>query len=63
MKFAFLTILVLLSFGCSAKAQDSSDELKKFRETRDKSFRSARETPLKAEYFANFDGLKYFDIS
>lgn len=63
MKFAFLTILVLLSFGCSAKGQNSSYELERFRESRDKSFRSARETPLKAEDFANFDGLKYFDAS
>lgn len=62
MKLAFLTISLLLSVGCSAMAQNA-EEVKRFRESRDRSFRSTRETPLTAKDFANFDGLKYFDAS
>jgi len=62
MKFAFLTIFLLLSFGCSAKAQeDASGDVKRFRETRDRSFRSAAETPLTGEDFSKFKGLEYYD--
>ena len=63
MKFAVLTILFLLSFGCSAKAQDEAGEVQRFREIRDKSFRNAGETPLTSADFADFKGLEYFDLS
>jgi uncharacterized protein (DUF1684 family) len=63
MKFAVLTIFLLLSFSCSAKAQNTFDEVKNWRETREKSFRNARETPLTAEDFSKFKGLEYFDVS
>lgn len=63
MKFAFLTIFLLLSFVCFAKAQitDETSDVKRFREIRDKSFRNAGETPLLNEDFLKFKGLEYFD--
>ncbi len=62
MKAAFLTILLLLSLVCFAKAQTKYDDaaVKSFREIRDKSFRNANETPLLKEDFLKFKGLEYF---
>ncbi|HEY0459133.1 MAG TPA: DUF1684 domain-containing protein [Pyrinomonadaceae bacterium] len=61
MKRAALTIFLLSAFAVGACAQeDVGDDVKRFRETREKSFRSASETPLKAEDFARFKGLEYF---
>ena len=62
MRFAVLTIF-LLSIVCFAKAQDAGDDVKRFRETRDKSFRNAGETPLTNEDFLKFKGLEYFDVN
>ncbi len=61
MKFAVLTIFLLLSFVNFAKAQDESSRIERFREIRDKSFRKASETPLLNEDFLKFKGLEYFD--
>ena len=65
MKSAFLTIFLLLSLAVFAPAQDdnAAHELKRFRETRDRSFRSKSETPLTGEDFLKFDGLEYFDMN
>jgi len=64
MKFASLTIFLLLSFVGFSKAQaDEQGELKRFREMRDKSFRSLQETPLTGENFLKFKGLEYFDMN
>jgi hypothetical protein len=49
-------------FVCFGAAQTVSDDVQRFREIRDKSFRNAAETPLKQEDFLKFDGLKYFGI-
>ncbi|MEP6902118.1 MAG: DUF1684 domain-containing protein [Actinomycetota bacterium] len=63
MKAAALTIFLLFSFVCFAKAQttDNATGVKRFREIRDKSFRNANETPLLNEDFLKFKGLEYFD--
>ena len=61
MKFALLTIFLLLSFACNTKGQGSED-VKRHRETRDKAFRGAG-TPLTAEDLTNFKGLQYFDVN
>lgn len=63
MKLALLTILLLLSTACPTKAQDAETDVKKFRETREKSFRNAGETPLRQEDFLKFKGLEYFETS
>jgi len=61
MKYAVLTIFLLASCGAFAAAQENApDEVGRFREIRDRSFRSAAETPLRAEDFSNFKGLNYF---
>ncbi len=63
MKFAGLTIFLLMSCAAYAKAQTAYDTeaLKSFREIRDKSFRNASETPLLKEDFLKFRGLEYFE--
>jgi len=63
MRFAFLTILLLLSFVFAAGAQTfyGTNDVQRFREGRDKEFRNPNETPLTPEDFADFKGLKYFD--
>jgi hypothetical protein len=62
MKFTILTIFLLFSFAGFARAQeDESGDVKRFRETRDKAFRNAGETPLTNEDFLKFKGLEYFD--
>ncbi len=64
MKFAVLTILLLLSASCVMRAQSfDTYEIERFRANRDKSFRNTRETPLTKEDFANFKGLEYFDAT
>jgi uncharacterized protein (DUF1684 family) len=62
MKLAVLTIFLLSLVGF-AKAQTAGDDLRKFRETREKAFRNSFETPLTNEDFANFKGLEYFDVN
>lgn len=65
MKFTFLTIflLLLLTFVSAAQAQTvyGTDDVKRFREGRDKEFRDRNLTPLTNEDFTNFKGLKYFE--
>ena len=64
MKFAVLTILLLMSVSCATKAQTfDTYGIERFRTTRDKSFRKANESPLKKEDFVNFKGLEYFDAN
>jgi uncharacterized protein len=65
MKFAVLTIFLLISFVCVVKAQtdDENYNVKRFREIRDKSFRNPGETPLLNEDFQKFKGLEYFDLN
>lgn len=58
-----ILIITILSFGCSAKAQDEANEVKRFRETRDKSFRNPAETPLTNADFPSFKGLEYYELS
>lgn len=62
MRPAVLTIF-LLSFAALDFAQTAADELQRFREIRDRSFRSASETPLTTEDFRSFKGLEYFETS
>jgi uncharacterized protein len=63
MKFAVLTIFLLLSCVSFAKSQAATGEVKRFREMRDKSFRNASETPLAGEELLKFKGLEYFEVS
>ena len=48
MRFAFLTILLLLSFVFAAGAQTfyGTNDVQRFREGRDEEFRNPNETPL-----------------
>ncbi|HEY0429384.1 MAG TPA: DUF1684 domain-containing protein [Pyrinomonadaceae bacterium] len=62
MKYFLLTILILFSTACPASAQDfyGTNDLKAFREGRDKEFRDKTVSPLKPEDLAAFTGLNYF---
>jgi uncharacterized protein (DUF1684 family) len=63
MKLAFLTIFFLLvSFAAAAPAQTyyGTDDVRKFREGRDRDFRDPGLTPLRNEDFSKFTGLQYF---
>lgn len=53
-----------LAFADLAAAQTyyGSTDLKVFRDGRDKEFRDKKESPLKAEDFAKFQGLNYFPV-
>src|SRR5215213_4496704 len=57
MKFAALTIFLLLSCAAQACAQETGEasEVKRFRDP--------GETPLTGEEFLKFKGLEYFDVS
>lgn len=63
MKFAFSTILLLLALPVFAAAQETeygTNDVRRFREMRDRDFRNAALSPLRQEDFANFNGLLYF---
>ena len=64
MKFLVLSILVF-GFTVVGNAQTfyGSTDVKAFREGRDKEFRDAKESPLKAEDLALFKGLNYFAVN
>lgn len=65
MKSAFFTILILLSFALAAQAQTTyygTNDIKIFREGREKDFRDKSLTPLLAEDFQNFKGLNYYEV-
>lgn len=64
MKFLVLCILVF-GFTVVGNAQTfyGSTDVKAFREGRDKEFRDAKESPLKAEDLALFKGLNYFAVN
>jgi uncharacterized protein (DUF1684 family) len=62
MRGAFFTILILLSLTLAAQAQDiyGTNNLKAFREGREKEFRNPVMSPLKPEDVSIFKGLIYF---
>ncbi|MET0753546.1 MAG: DUF1684 domain-containing protein [Pyrinomonadaceae bacterium] len=65
MKIAFFTILILLSTAFAAQAQATyygTNDIKIFREGREKDFRNKDVTPLLAEDFQNFKGLNYYEV-
>lgn len=62
MKVAFLTTLLLVCAGL-ASGQDAASDARRFRETRDRSFRDRAETPLTGEDFLKFKGLEYFEVN
>ena len=64
MRFAFLTIFLLLAGVLLTDAQENeASEVERFRETRDKSFRKPGESPLTGADFLKFKGLEYFAVS
>jgi len=60
----FLFLLLLSAFSIMANAQTfyGTDDLKVFREGRDKEFRNKEESPLKEVDFPSFKGLNYFPV-
>ncbi len=62
MRCFLITILALIFFagGVGAQTFYGTNDLKIFREGREKEFRSKDESPLKTEDFAGFKGLSYF---
>lgn len=63
MKRCFFTTLVLLTLVFAAQAQTSyygTDNIKAFREGREKEFRNPLMSPLKPEDVSTFKGLNYF---
>lgn len=65
MKGLISTILILLSLAGFAQAQTfyGTENVKIFREGRDKEFRNADESPLLDKDFFNFKGLKYYPVT
>ena len=63
MKRFVVFILFVLSLAAVVRAQTfyGANNLKTFREGRDKEFRSRAESPLLEQDFSNFKGLNYFD--
>ena len=63
MKRFVVFILFVLSLAAVVRAQTfyGANNLKTFREGRDKEFRSRAESPLLEQDFLNFKGLNYFD--
>ena len=55
----FLSLLVVFSTAANGQSFYGTDDLKVFREGRDKEFRNKSESPLKGDDFANFKGLNY----
>ena len=55
-------ILVVSVFALQAQTFYGTTDLKTFRDGREKEFRDAKESPLKAEDFAKFKGLDYFPV-
>ncbi|HLL99624.1 MAG TPA: DUF1684 domain-containing protein [Pyrinomonadaceae bacterium] len=66
MKFFIFTITILLCLGAcfAASAQDyyGTDNVKIFREGREKDFRNRQLSPLPPGEIAGFQGLKYFPV-
>lgn len=63
MKQAFSTILILFALAGFAAAQETpygTNDVRGFRELRDRDFRNASLSPLLREDFINFKGLLYF---
>lgn len=64
MRRAVLTIIGMLvaAAAVTAQANYGSGDVKAFRESRDREFRSKDSTPLTDRDLASFDGLSYFEI-
>jgi hypothetical protein len=64
MKFLIFTISVLLCLAGCARAQTfyGTDDIKIFREGREKDFRNPQLSPLRPEDVSKFQGLNYFPI-
>ncbi len=63
MKQAFSTILILFALAICGAAQETeygTNDVRRFREMRDRDFRNASLSPLLREDFINFKGLLYF---
>lgn len=57
----FILFVFSLVAGASAQTFYGTNDLKTFREGRDKEFRSRAESPLLEQDFSNFKSLNYFD--
>jgi uncharacterized protein (DUF1684 family) len=64
MKFLIFTISILLSVAGLARAQTfyGTDDVKIFREGREKEFRNPQMSPLRPEDVSKFQGLNYFPV-
>lgn len=64
MKSFIFTILLLLCFAASVEAQTyyGTDDVKIFREGREKDFRNPQVSPLRPEDVGKFQGLNYFPV-
>jgi uncharacterized protein (DUF1684 family) len=64
MKFLFFTISILLCLTGFARAQTfyGTNDVKTFREGREKEFRNPQMSPLRPEDLSAFQGLKYFPV-
>lgn len=63
MRLIALCIIILGSFsGIHSQTFYGSTDVKTFRDGRDKEFRDKKESPLKEEDFAAFNGLNYFPV-
>ncbi len=65
MRRTLLITWVFLSLvaGVAGQTYYGSTDVKTFRDGRDREFRNRAESPLAAEDFRTFDGLKYFDVT
>ncbi|HEX9961740.1 MAG TPA: DUF1684 domain-containing protein, partial [Pyrinomonadaceae bacterium] len=64
MKFLIFTISILLCLASFAQAQAfyGTDDVKAFREGREKEFRNPQMSPLRPEDVSGFQGLNYFPV-
>lgn len=60
--FTILTALLFVSIGQAQTTYYGTDNIKIFREGREKDFRDKNMTPLLAEDFQNFKGLNYYEV-
>jgi hypothetical protein len=62
-KITLLSLLLAFSVSVDAQTFYGTTDVKKFREGRNKEFRSKEESPLTEKDFPNFKGLNYFSVN